>query len=392
MSNDVDALPGSDELIDNAPCGLLLTLDDGTIKRVNQTFCLWLGMPREALLGRRFQDLLSMGGKLFHQTHCLPLLQMRGSVSEVKLDLLRQDRSTVSLMFNGVRRQTPQGYLQELALFGAQERTTYERELTASRKMAEELLLQQLASQKELSSAQNRLRLAQTEADIRATFAEQMVGFVSHDLRNPLAAIKMAAGLIGRDPLSERQQRSLGHVMVSVERAQRLIVNLLDFTQARVGRGITVLAQAIDLHKVVGACVEELRLTFPERTLIHRIEGEGPCSADADRLFELVENLVSNAVAYGAADSDIVVTSAFETQWIKISVHNHGAPIAVDLLGGLFEPMLFGVAEGDNDAHTVGLGLFIVREIARAHWGDVSLSSSEEAGTTFVASLARPLG
>jgi sigma-B regulation protein RsbU (phosphoserine phosphatase) len=391
LLNDVDALPGSDELIENAPCGLLLTLDNGTIKRVNQTFCQWLGMPREALLGRRFQDLLSMGGKLFHQTHCLPLLQMRGSVSEVKLDLVRQDGSTVSMMFNAVRRQTPQGYLQELALFSAQERTSYERELTASRKMAEELLLQQLASQKELSSAQNRLRLAQTEADIRATFAEQMVGFVSHDLRNPLAAIKMAAGLIGLDTLSERQQRSLGHVMVSVERAQRLIVNLLDFTQARVGRGITVLAQAVDLHKVIGACVEELRLTFPERTLIHRTVGEGACSADADRLFELVENLVSNAVAYGAADSDIVVTSAFEAQWIKVSVHNHGAPIAPDLLSGLFEPMLFGVAD-DNDAHTVGLGLFIVREIARAHWGDVSLTSSEEEGTTFVASLARPVG
>jgi sigma-B regulation protein RsbU (phosphoserine phosphatase) len=391
LLNEVDALPGSDELIENAPCGLLLTLDDGTIKRVNLTFCHWLGMPREAVLGRRFQDLLSMGGKLFHQTHCLPLLQMRGSVAEVKLDLLRQDGSTISMMFNAVRRQTPQGYLHELALFGAQERTTYERELTAARKMAEELLLQQLASQKELSSAQNRLRLAEIEAEIRATFAEQMVGFVSHDLRNPLAAIKMAAGLIGLDELSERQQRSLGHVLVSVERAQRLIVNLLDFTQARVGRGITVLPQAIDLHKVIGACVEELRLMFPGRTLIHRIEGEGPCSADADRLFELVENLVSNAVTYGAPDGEIVVTSAFEAQWIKISVHNQGPAIDLELIGSLFEPMLYGVAE-DNDAHTVGLGLFIVREIARAHWGDVSLSSSEEQGTTFVASLARPVG
>jgi len=391
LLNDVDSLPGSDELIENAPCGLLLTLDDGTIKRANLTFCRWLGMPREALLGRRFQDLLSMGGKLFYQTHCLPLMQMRGSVAEVKLDMLRQDGSGISVIFNAVRRQTSQGFIQELALFGAQERTSYERELTASRKMAEELLLQQLASQKELSSAQNRLRLAEIEADIRATFAEQMVGFVSHDLRNPLAAIKMAAGLMGLDPLSERQQRSLDHVTVSVERAQRLIVNLLDFTQARVGRGITVLPQAIDLHKVIAKCVEELRLVFPDRTIIHRIEGEGPCSADADRLFELVENLVSNAVAYGAPDSEIVVSSAFEAQWIKISVHNHGAPIGPELIGSLFEPMLYGVAE-DNDAHTVGLGLFIVREIARAHWGDVSLRSSEEEGTTFVASLARPVG
>ena len=217
-----------------------------------------------------------------------------------------------------------------------------------------------------------------------------MVGFVSHDLRNPLAAIKMAAGLIGLDELSERQQRSLGHVMISVERAQRLIVNLLDFTQARVGSGITVLPQPIDLHQVVGACVEELRLMFANRVLIHQSMGTGHCSADADRLFELTENLVRNAVAYGGADSEITVTSAFEAQWIKLSVHNRGAPIAPELFSGLFEPVVHEVADGD-DAHTVGLGLFIVREIARAHWGDVSVTSSEAEGTTFVVSLARPV-
>lgn len=378
------------QLFEHAACGLLLTEADGTIVQVNLTFCQWLGLPREDLLGRRFQDLLSMGDRIFHQTHWAPLLGMQGSVAEVKVDVLHRDGHSMTMMLNAVRRETAQGVLHDLALMGGEERNRYQRELASAREAADELLLQQMASKKELSSAQNRLRMAQTEADIRATFAEQMVAIVSHDLRNPLAAVKMAAGLIGLERLSDKQGRSLELLFQSVGRAQRLIVDLLDFTQARVGRGISVLPQPINLHEVIAESVEEQRHFFPERELVHRQVGEGLCSADADRLFELIDNLVTNAVAYGAAGEPITVTSAFEGQWIKISVHNIGPPIAPEQLDDLFEPASHGVAD-DDPGRSVGLGLFIVREIARAHWGDVSVTSTAEHGTTFVVSLARPV-
>lgn len=378
------------QLFEHAACGLLLTEADGTILQVNQTFCQWLGLPRDRLLGRRFQDLLSMGDRVFHQTHWAPLLNMQGSVAEVKLDVLHRDGHSLTMMLNAVRRETAHGVLHDLALMGGEERNRFQRELTIAREAADELLLQQMASKKELSSAQNRLRMAQTEADIRATFAEQMVAIVSHDLRNPLAAVKMAAGLIGLESLSDKQGRSLELLFQSVGRAQRLIVDLLDFTQARVGRGISVLPQPINLHEVIAESVEEQRHFFPERQLVHRQVGEGLCSADADRLFELIDNLVTNAVVYGAAGEPITVTSAFEGQWIKISVHNIGPPIAPELLEDLFEPAAHGVAD-DDPSRSVGLGLFIVREIARAHWGDVSVTSTVEHGTTFVVSLARPV-
>lgn len=378
------------QLFEHAACGLLLTEADGTILQVNQTFCQWLGLPRDRLLGRRFQDLLSMGDRVFHQTHWAPLLNMQGSVAEVKLDVLHRDGHSLTMMLNAVRRETAHGVLHDLALMGGEERNRFQRELTSAREAADELLLQQMASKKELSSAQNRLRMAQTEADIRATFAEQMVAIVSHDLRNPLAAVKMAAGLIGLESLSDKQGRSLELLFQSVGRAQRLIVDLLDFTQARVGRGISVLPQPINLHEVIAESVEEQRHFFPERQLVHRQVGEGLCSADADRLFELIDNLVTNAVVYGAAGEPITVTSAFEGQWIKISVHNIGPPIAPELLEDLFEPAAHGVAD-DDPSRSVGLGLFIVREIARAHWGDVSVTSTVEHGTTFVVSLARPV-
>jgi sigma-B regulation protein RsbU (phosphoserine phosphatase) len=388
---DVELSADSDLLFESAACGLLLTRDDGTILRANLTFCLGLGLEQSSIAGMRFQDLLALGDKIFYQTHWGPLLTTQGSVSEIKLDLMHRNGQTLTMMLNAIRRETPQGVVHHLALMSGEERNKYQRELAQTRQSAEELLLQQLASQKELSSVQNRLRLAQTEADIRATFAEQMVAIVSHDLRNPLAAIKMAAGLIGLESLSEKQQRSLGLVNQSVGRAQRLIVDLLDFTQARVGSGISVVPQPLQLHEVIAASVEEQRLIFPRRVLVHTCIGEGFCTADADRLFELVDNLVSNAVAYGSANADITITSAFEAQWIRIAVHNFGPPIAPERLEGLFEPMPHGVADEDP-SRSIGLGLFIVREIARAHWGDVSVTSSAEEGTTFTINLARPVG
>ncbi|WP_122413587.1 PAS domain-containing sensor histidine kinase [Pseudomonas viridiflava] len=382
-------LPSTEALYEHAPCGLLITQPDGTIERVNQTFCLWLGLEREAVLGRRFQDLLNMAGRVFLQTHWAPLLQTQGSIAEVKVEITHADGRSIPMMLNAVRREYPAGVLHELAVFLAEERNKYERELLAARKMAEELLQHQMSVQSELTSARNRLRLAHAEAEIRAIFAEQMVGIVSHDLRNPLAAIKMAAGLLERSLLEPRQQRFLGQIHHSTDRAERMIVDLLDFTQARVGQGINLSMQSIDLHATVARGVEELRLTFTANALIHRMEGEGACVADPDRLLQLVGNLVSNAVTYGAPDSDIVITSAFEANAIKVSVHNRGEPIPMEKVDSLYEPAVRVVSDSD-ETRTVGLGLFIVREIVRAHLGDISVRSSVEEGTTFTATLPRP--
>ncbi|MEE4078704.1 PAS domain-containing sensor histidine kinase [Pseudomonas viridiflava] len=382
-------LPATEALYEHAPCGLLITQPNGTIERVNQTFCRWLGLEREAVLGRRFQDLLNMAGRVFLQTHWAPLLQTQGSIAEVKVEMIHADGRSIPLMLNAVRREYPAGVLHELAVFLAEERNKYERELLAARKMAEELLQHQMSVQSELTSARNRLRLAHAEAEIRAIFAEQMVGIVSHDLRNPLAAIKMAAGLLERSLLEPRQQRFLGQIHHSTDRAERMIVDLLDFTQARVGQGINLSMQSIDLHATVARGVEELRLTFTANTLIHRMEGEGACIADPDRLLQLVGNLVSNAVTYGTPDSEIVITSVFEANVIKVSVHNRGEPIPMEKVDSLYEPAVRLVSDSD-ETRTVGLGLFIVREIVRAHLGDISVRSSVEEGTTFTATLPRP--
>ena len=376
-------LPPVEELYDGAACGLALTSQDGTFLRINQTLCRCLGWEAHELVGvRKLQQLLTMGGRIFHQTHWAPLLQMQGSVAEVKLELLHKSGQKLPMLMNAVRRQHAGHTFHELSIAVAEDRNKYEHELLRARTRAEELLLLEQQSRQALDAAQLELSRQRAEAVDRALFAEQMMGIVSHDLRNPLSAIQMSAHALGLGELNDQQRRVLERLHSSTRRAGRLISDLLDFTQARVGRGLKTAARTIDLHGLVAECLDELSLSFPTTSLIHRRMGEGRCHADFDRLAQLIGNLVANAVTYGAKGRPVTVTSAVERDAFCLAVHNEGDPIPSALLPSIFEPMSRG-EQIPSSTRSVGLGLFIVREIARAHDGDVEVRSSLESGTTF---------
>jgi sigma-B regulation protein RsbU (phosphoserine phosphatase) len=372
----------STELFDSAACALAVTAQDGTILQANARFGEWLGLSPGELCGRRFQDLLTMGGRIFHQTHLAPLLRMRGSVTEVKLDLLHRDGHKVTVLLNGLKREQADGAVYDLALFGTSDRDKYERELLNARNLAEALLQEKSATELALKQAQAELSEAYAIAQRRALFAEQMVAIVSHDLKNPLTAIRMASDFLNRGERNAKERQLLGHIGQSSERAQRMIADLLDFTQARVGHGITLKPAALDLHAVTRQAVDELRVAFPKATLEHHAVGSGSASLDADRVQQIIGNLVANSVAYGDLQRPIRVTSQLGDGGCEVSVHNHGAVIPETLLAGLFEPMTRGTDQG-SDVRSVGLGLYIVRELARAHGGDVAVSSTVQDGTLF---------
>ena len=120
--------------------GYLSTLPDGRIVKVNRTFCAWTGRPAEDLIGARFQDLLSIGGQVFHETHLSPLLRMQGAVREIALDVVRVDGSVLPCLLNAVelRDETGAPVLVRATLFEATARRRYERELLAAQRAAEE--------------------------------------------------------------------------------------------------------------------------------------------------------------------------------------------------------------------------------------------------------------
>lgn len=138
----------------------------------------------------------------------------------------------------------------------------------------------------------------------------------------------------------------------------------------------------VDLHEVVAHAVEEPALAFPQRRIDHVRAGAGPCQADANRVTQALGNLVANAVGYGRSDTGITVTSSVDPAGWQVRVHNWGAPIAPEALDRLFMPMVRGVAQ-DSGNRNVGLGLFIVNEIAKAHGGMLDVASTQEQGTEF---------
>jgi sigma-B regulation protein RsbU (phosphoserine phosphatase) len=354
--------------LEDAPCGLLTTDRKGVILAVNATFCNWLGYHTADLIGRRrLQELLTMGGRIFHQTHWAPLLEMQGSVSEVKLDLQHADGTVIPMVLNAIRRERDGTVLHSVAAFIARDRDKYERELLLSRKKLEAAVIEAMQLQE--------------QARDRALFAEQMVGIVSHDLRNPLSAISTGIQVLQMKGPSPDQSKVLELVARSTVRASNLIEDLLDFTAARIGTGLSVDLGPTDLHETAARAAEELSLAFPGRELKHVRNGTGICEADGKRLTQAIGNLVSNAMSYGSPASPITITSSIAPQAWSLSVHNFGPVIPVERQASLFQPMVRGEAAGSGS--NVGLGLFIVYEIVKAHRGHMKVDSSEERGTLF---------
>ncbi len=233
------------------------------------------------------------------------------------------------------------------------------------------------------------LKRAEVELRQHAELRGQLIGIVSHDLRNPLNAILLSAqALMRTEELSDRQARSVARILTSSERAIRLTRDLLDFTRARLGGGIRLQRSSLDFHKAVRHVAEEVQIANPERRIEFRCTGSGQGVWDGDRLAQVVTNLANNAITYSPADSVVRVETRGDDDDVYLAVHNHGEPIAPELMPQLFQPFRRGTGE-DSAARSIGLGLFIVHVIVTAHDGTVEVRSTEDEGTTFTVRLPR---
>ena len=248
-----------------------------------------------------------------------------------------------------------------------------------------ELVGHQLEQQDELGRRDAQL-LGEREA---AQLREQLLGIVSHDLRNPLNAITLAAAtLIRRTDLDDLVRRGLSRILDSADRANRLIRDLLDFTQARMGQALPVKRHTVDLHALMQQVVDEVALATPGRHLDVKTLGDARGSWDPDRIAQVLTNLLTNALQYSPPGAPILVTTEGHREEVLLSVCNEGPPIPAHVLPNLFEPMTRGTPEG-SERRSIGLGLFIVDQIVRAHGGSVEVASTEGTGTTFRIRLPR---
>ncbi|MFP2927226.1 GAF domain-containing protein [Pyxidicoccus sp. 3LG] len=254
-------------------------------------------------------------------------------------------------------------------------------------------LLEALAAKAGLSIENARLfaeqQRSQQELRRRAEFEQQLVGIVSHDLRNPLAAISMSAGLLEKKgELSDSQKRMVVRINQATERAARMIRDLLDFTKARLGGGIALHRQPVDLRDVVHQVVDEVLLAYPGRHVELDVAAEMKGEWDPDRIAQMLTNLLGNALTYSPAGAPVRVGARVDGEQALLSIFNGGDPIPPELLPRLFEPMTRGVLKEGQSSRSIGLGLYIVSDIVRGHGGGVEVVSSEQ-GTTFTVRLPR---
>lgn len=224
-----------------------------------------------------------------------------------------------------------------------------------------------------------------------AQYQDQMLGIVGHDLRNPLSAILAGTEAIGIHAASLPAVKPLvTRIGGSVRRMARIVDQLHDVTRARLGGGIPLQLVETELGAVAQSVIEELQLANPAAKLeLHR-RGDLHGVWDPDRLGQVVSNLASNALQYGKPGTPVVLTIAGEPDRVTVTVHNElrEAPIPADRLRKIFEPYTRG-HEGATRPSGLGLGLYIVHELVRAHRGTITASSSVEMGTVMVVSLPR---
>jgi PAS domain S-box-containing protein len=225
----------------------------------------------------------------------------------------------------------------------------------------------------------------------RAAFERQLIGIVSHDLRNPLSTILTSVAALQRraDELDDRTIRALARIRSACDRSATLISDLLDFTKARMAGGIPIEPEPIDLHVVARDAAEEVHSAFPDRALRYERSGAADGLWDPQRVTQVVSNLVSNAFKYGAPGTPVVVRTTGGDRWVRLEVQNQGTPIDPELFPHMFEPLRQGQRAGPGGERGIGLGLYIVDHIVRAHGGTIDVRSTAAEGTTFLVRLPR---
>jgi PAS domain S-box-containing protein len=252
------------------------------------------------------------------------------------------------------------------------------RDLTSRRQLEEERV------------ARAALERALAEQKKSEELRERLIGIVGHDLRSPLSTISMATGLmLKRGTLSEPDIKAAARIARSADRMSKIISQLLDFTRARLGGGISIDPRPMDLAEISTDVLAEVEIARPEHTL--RFEADGDCRGvwDRERLAQVLSNLVGNAIQHGKADGVVHVQLRGDREGVTLTVHNEGPPIAADLLPLIFDPFRRRTPSAAPASDGLGLGLYICREMIRAHGGEISVESSDGTGTTFTVRLPR---
>lgn len=241
-------------------------------------------------------------------------------------------------------------------------------------------------SARDITEAKEKAASLRTREE-EAEFRDQFIAVLSHDLRNPVAAVEAAIRILRREPQSDHSLEVINLAETSLSRMSSLIFDVMDFARARLGQGLGIERDAdCSLRQIIIQTIQELRIAHPSAIIEEHYDFDAPVSCDGKRIAQLVSNLVSNALVHGDDTSPVRVAAAIEGAEFVLSVSNKGDPIPEAARVRLFSP--FTRLGKEDDGGGLGLGLYIANQIAKGHDGALSVSSE---GRTTVFRLAFPI-
>jgi PAS domain S-box-containing protein len=220
-------------------------------------------------------------------------------------------------------------------------------------------------------------------------FRELFVGMLGHDLRNPLSSIIGGASLLRcRGALAPDDVRVVERIANAGQRMRRMIEQILDLTRSRLGGGIPIAPEKVNLHELVRRIAEELEAANPDRSIRVSASGDPEGIWDPDRLGQVISNLLGNALEHAGSSCPVDIDIERVGDTVALAVHNGGSPIPVDLLPVIFDPFRRSATAERRRANSgLGLGLYISQQIVASHGGTLAVDSTAERGTTFTVTL-----
>jgi PAS domain S-box-containing protein len=363
----------AEDLYEHAPCGYLSTLPDGTLVRVNQTLLEWTGYTRDVLLaGMKVQALLTVGSKIYYETHYAPLLQMQGYANEIALELLRADGRILPVLLNSSQRCDSRGMplFNRISLFDATDRRRYERELLLARRKAEQV--------------------AKDKADLLA--------MLSHDIRNPLNALMGFVQLLDRSELNGAQRRFVRVLKSSSENMLNLLNHVLELSKAE-SSSFALVEAPFSLHEIVEDVMSTYEATAREKQLQLGLSiDEGVPTemiGDPVAVRQILTNLVGNAVKFtdrGTVALHVKTRErAVDAVVLDVEVADTGIGIAPEVVDRIFNAFTQASYETAIKFGGTGLGLAIARKLLALYGTSIHVASVPGEGSTFSFSLRLPV-
>lgn len=379
-----------EDFYNNAPCGYLTSLLNGKIININDTLLKILGYNRNDIVGKEsFQDLLNIGGKMYYDTHYIPLLIHQKQIKEIRFKMVSKTGIRIPVLVNTVPAKTTNGELVYRSIvLDITQRNQYEKELHIAKEKAELLTNELKVANQELAKYAD--QVAKDLVEIKAAKNEQdvLVGIIAHDLKTPFNQIYSISDFIEQE--SEGEFAELyGIIKKIATNSSKMIENIVNINSYENNNSPPNL-QIFDLEEFYNLKFKAFFKDAERKNIIL----VGSCSLDSNYfksdesfLGRIIDNILSNAIKFSPEHKTIQFNLQKTDQEVIFTIEDEGPGFTKKDMMNTFQKFKKLSARPTGDESSTGLGLSIVKTLTKGLGGTISLDSKDGMGAKFTLSL-----